>query len=126
MTPNDLRKMTHDQRRDWWATTVMGCKHVDQSEFRNRPHWIDSDGEPVWTDDCLLAAHPLPDTLDAIAACLPKGWWWERRVDEDEEMDGWCAYRDGRSYVQAPDTGNEKSDRLLLACLAWLEERGSK
>lgn len=62
--------------------------------------------------------HPIPSSLDGIAALWPKGWTW-RRNDR-----GWIAFRDGYAGPipgdpRTEDTDDELTDRtrLLLAVL---------
>jgi len=124
---DELRSMTYDQLRNWWAMEN-GYKNVARSEFVTVPHWIDSDGEPVWDAECMLAAHPIEDTLDAIAALLPNGWVW-LKVCGDGGHIVWEAWNSdhteqGRKIVHVVETIDEKHDRLLLACLVLLAERG--
>ena len=129
-TAEQIRSMTYQQLRDWWAEDH-GYKYVEGREHVTVPHWIDSTGEPVWNAECRLAIHPLEDTLEAAAACLGEGWvWWKENLAT--RMQRYCACnRDEwgkrcRQVVNITDTGDEKTDRLRLACLARLVERGSK
>lgn len=128
-TAEQIRSMTYQQLRDWWAEDH-GYKYVEGREHVTVPHWIDSTGEPVWNAECRLAIHPLEDTLEAVAACLGEGWSWTRGKTFD---DGpvWCSFLKVSRGVRrvgpmVPDTGDEKTDRLRLACLARLAERGAK
>lgn len=122
-TADEIRSMTYEELRDWWAVEH-GYKYVEGREHVTVPHWIDSTGEPVWNAECRLAIHPLEDTLEAAAACLGEEWTWARWGDGV-----WIAQRSGvgkRPLIEVVDTGDEKTDRLRLACLARLAERGSK
>jgi len=73
--------------------------------------WYDKDGK-LFDDD-----HPIEDTLDSAAACMPEGWGWNK-------VHGWfAAYKIGRpsggkNNVCVPDTGDEKLDRFNLALAA--------
>jgi hypothetical protein len=67
-------------------------------------------------DDEGTATHPIPNTLDAAAACLPEGWtWWK-------VAGAWLSCVPGKAdegkAVEVPDTGDEIADRFALALAA--------
>ena len=99
-------EMTLDQCRAWliepmWTRATVGWWCTDRLKFS--------------------PAHPIPPTLDAIAACIPEGWKWGRELSRwwanSPRPDGPRNYR----YVRVPDTGDEKLDRARLAVACWME-----
>lgn len=111
-TADELRTMTYDQLRDWWV------QQPENGGYKRLPgrEWSDQNGVPVYDAYDMPIDHPLDDTLDAIAAMLPEGWVWGRWGDGV-----WVVQKSGvgkRPMLEVVDTGNEKHDRLLLACLA--------
>jgi hypothetical protein len=60
--------------------------------------------------------HPIPATLDAAAAAMPEGWWWER----DKRRKVWRIGPVGTDAWQKclEDTGDEIADRFNIALLA--------
>ena len=120
-TAEQIHSMTYQELRDWLAVEH-GYKYVEGREHVTVPHWIDSTGEPVWNAECRLAIHPLEDTLEAVAACLPEGWSWTKYV----EWQATKTVRGNQMRVFVVVTNHEECDRLRLACLARLAEMGSK
>jgi diadenosine tetraphosphatase ApaH/serine/threonine PP2A family protein phosphatase len=114
MTMNlDELRDAHAKRLGWeWQG---GCK------------WFNSRKTGI---DATIYSHPVPDTLDAIAALMPSGWEvfrvWQGQLGE------WRAYvrigeEDQWRKVVAPDTDDELLDRARLAWLAWeAEAKGAK
>lgn len=93
----NLDAMTFDELRDHAAKLEGWTRHG--------VHWCKGDKQQ--------RPHPIPRTLDAIAPLMPDGWGWIK--------DGiyWTAAQDGTRWIlgiQVFDTGDEKRDRLLLAC----------
>lgn len=65
--------------------------------------------------------HPIPNTLDSAAKCLPEGWKWG--IDADGEDEWWYALPpgwDGEEYQTCPRTKDERNDRFKLALLCIL------
>lgn len=113
-----LKAMTYDELRDWVATQVDGgaWRYQCGRWYHKKWHKLGS-GQ---------LRHPIDDTLDAVAALWPDGWVWERRYVYFEELGEGddecvlCLTTLLPNTTQGPvvrDTGNEKHDRLLLACL---------
>jgi len=69
--------------------------------------WVESEGCYDSIDGC----HPVPSTLDGIAALWPKGWEWQRLCDG-----GWVASKTRKidDFIEVPDTGDELADRTRL------------
>jgi hypothetical protein len=99
---------------------------LDQCRDRlaERKGWLKSTGgswvrqiNPGCVETCCLA-HPIPPTLDAIAACMPEGWRWERNVSY---WFGFSPMSPNPMYKALKDTGDEKLDRARLAVACWME-----
>lgn len=125
-TADEIRSMTYQQLQDWWVSqpenggwlSNAGLGFIRSSKADNKIEYAEID-------------ELLEDTLEAVAACLGEGWvWWKENLAT--RMQRYCACnRDEwgkrcRQVVNITDTGDEKTDRLRLACLARLVERGSK
>lgn len=92
---------------------MMGFVKFSASDTIAYEHWLDSDGCPVMDGDDGLPAHPIENSLDSAAACLPKDWTWARWGDGV-----WIAQKHGvgnRPMVEVVDTGDELADRFALA-----------
>jgi len=114
-TPDQLRAMTHDQRRDWW---------VQQPENGG---WKKNFVAVRWEGfSDVSSTHPLPNTLDAVAGLLPNNALYGK-ASHGEDRPGmyWWATSPGVE-VEVDDTGDEKCDRLRLACLALVAMRSNK
>lgn len=113
-TPDQLRAMTHDQRRDWW---------VQQPENGG---WKKNFVAVRLGFSDVSSTHPLPNTLDAVAGLLPNNALYGK-ASHGEDRPGmyWWATSPGVE-VEVDDTGDEKCDRLRLACLALVAMRSNK
>lgn len=118
-TADEIRSMTYQQLQDWWVSqpenggwlSNAGLGFIRSSKADNKIEYAEID-------------ELLEDTLEAVAACLGEEWTWARWGDGV-----WIAQRSGvgkRPLIEVVDTGDEKTDRLRLACLARLAERGAK
>lgn len=70
----------------------------------------------AWTDGKAIlfyGHHPIPNTLDSAAACLPPKWRWFREPYRIGNVI-WVACTESKT-VRVPDTGDEKADRFALA-----------
>lgn len=120
-TREDILKMTHAERRDWWV------QQPENGGWTYRPEcrlWQNQDG-------VYFLSHSLPDTLDAIADLLPDGWTltleWRLDCDdigEPKQRRYWAATRREAGVTVWVEVGcSERYDRMKLACLALLEDR---
>ena len=121
-----IKAMPYPDLRNWW---VQQHGWTIYTEGLPVPHYLAPGKHP--DADCQLD-HPLPDTLDAVAGLLPEGLSWRR------QMIWTCSNRSGDSLAFVslnsvgdvaefvPDTGDEKCDRLRLACLALVAMRSNK
>lgn len=114
----DLRTASVYEMRDWLAVNV--CK---RSLVKQHPPDCYEAERVVWMheNETYLLDHPIPATLDAIAAVWGtelKGWGWDR-------YSCWKAWKGSPSTtkVEIRDTGDELADRLRLTCLALAAER---
>jgi len=98
----DPNTMTLDEAREWLA------KNSGPWSLRNG-RWYHRDWHKSGSGQ---RHHPIPPTLDAIAACMPEGWRWSRIPPC-----GWSAYnpKPPHNRVSVLDTGDEKLDRARLA-----------
>lgn len=109
----NLQTMTPDQRRDWLAEQA-GWKY----EYTDHPGYFHWNKPGAGTDD-----HPFPATIDGAASALPEGWVWGRGrqasfVGDRYEWHWWAECNKSHYAVSTPDTGDEITDRYLLAALA--------
>lgn len=122
----DPRTMTTEQLRDWlardggWTITSVPLLHRDGTY----EVWVSPAGEVGHINIGNPQACPTPDTLDAAAAAMPEGWWWEKCYGM------YAAVPNGGVLkchgIMADDTGDEKHDRFLLAVLARIAQKGEK
>jgi len=126
LTAYDVMKMDHLACRDWLAQWK-GWKS-------NGCYWQHETLAPhMYFPGSRYGDHPIPDTLDAAAACLPdKLLWWKQcklaagssATDAsfvyEEWQWYWCAAKPGSTHraVKIPATDDEKLDRFRLAILA--------
>lgn len=82
--PEDLWEEKLNQDDEWWPVT----------------------GEEGWPE------HPIPDTIDAASAAMPKGWF----VTCTSQY--WKAVQYGNLTVEVARTPDEKHDRFRLAIKA--------
>ena len=76
----DPNTMTLDECRDWlagddgWSWVSRPVQHIDMGNHRNS---FTADVR-FWSrgDVKNIQSHPCPPTIDAIAACMPEGWYW--------------------------------------------------
>lgn len=125
-TEQQIREMTYEQLRDWWAE--------DNGWLRDDAPSIT--GNWKWKKTCRTGDidrreyHPLPDTLDAVAACLGDGWGLviNRYYSHGIRWFGdvVCVFGTSPLVRAKCEDNDEKALRLRLACLARLAERGSK
>lgn len=120
----DPHKATNDELRDWVARKIGWSDDCDSAFF----DWFKGDRK---SPECEYSEdHPIPFTLDAIAALMPEGWTWWKKPSEGKTE--WYAYvpRDAPRFrkVWCDDTAEEKRDRLLLAvlCMMATEPKGGE
>ena len=97
MNPNDA---TNEELRDWLANRN-GYTKIEGLWYRQ---------SSVYGDGSEL--HPIPNTIDAAAKCLPEGWKW------DTGTFVWAAWKPGGHMVQVDRTADEATDRFRLAVKA--------
>lgn len=127
--PLNPNEMSLEQCRDWLAeddkweqNEAEPCVSVNVMGVHpaTGPFW-QKGGRKRWD-------HPIPPTLDAIAACMPEGWDWTREyvaMDGDPSEIKWLACSSHyASMIGIPDTGDEKLDRarLAVACRRAMKE----
>lgn len=111
----DPTSATLDEIRDWFA---------------RRTHTQHETRHELWQEDCRIDAdwthHPIPATLDAIAALMPKDWWWSRFETVASGVKWNAGPYGGFDRVSVFDTGDELLDRARLALAATLNNEAKK
>lgn len=103
---------TLEQVRDEIAG-MMGYNHAERSRLIDFPHWR-KDGD-AYRDEEGNPSHPIPTTLDGIAAMMPEGWHVTIEQLAAREWRVRARLRDGVNYEVGP--------RVMLHAPTELEAR---
>lgn len=115
-TYDEVMKMDSLACRDWLS-------QLDEYTQDGDCYYHESKEPHTYFPGSRYGDHPIPDTLDAAAACLPEGWFWSKRASANRGgMTSWFAWHTNDDadvpLIEIPDTGDEKVDRFRLAVLA--------
>lgn len=123
MNPNT---MTLDECRDWlaerkgWYKITTVVHSVDLENHRNSSiEEVQAWKRSICGDSDVQFEHPIPPTLDAIAACMPEGWSIQINIDVYEMRPFECvAWKDvGDDGIEASaDSELLARARLAVAC----------
>ena len=112
MNPNTA---TNEELRDWLANKQGWNKTGPVSWHQS------SRGDDGATSSWCANCHPIPNTIDAAAKCLPEGW---KLLIHELTMK---AYRGlWATFVTVDRTSDEATDRFRLAVKAIMAMEGGK
>ena len=113
MNPNTA---TNEELRDWLIEKTGWTKHVFEDENGSSDwYWKNGDRAVDWY------GHPIPNTIDAAAKCLPEGW---KLLIHELTMK---AYRGSwATFVTVDRTSDEATDRFRLAVKAIMAMEDGK
>lgn len=122
--------MTTDEARDEVAK-LLGWRLVAESNDIQRTCWINElyNGEPG-TGRCIISSggddlHPIPTTIDGIAALWPEDWWITVSNCDNTKLPGrWHARGGNNTHFIPWQMGDTEYEARLTLLLAVLEAKG--